>query len=64
MKQSSPETVKEFGDYLASAEKALRNALDILHQQQDAEEFFGEEDVLVQWAAEIADLAQSVRRQI
>lgn len=64
MKQSSPETVKEFGDYLASAEKALRNALDILHQQQDAEEFFGEEDVLVQWAAEIADLAQSVRRQV
>jgi len=64
VKQSSPETVKEFGDYLASAEKALRNALDILHQQQDAEEFFGEEDVLVQWAAEIADLAQSVRRQV
>jgi len=66
MKQSSQETVKEFGDYLGSAERALRNALDILHQQQEAEEYFGEPSgpVLVQWAAEVADLAESVRRQV
>jgi len=66
MKQSSPETAKEFGDYLASAERALRRALDILHQQQEAEEYFGEASgaVLQEWAAEVADLAESVRRQV
>lgn len=64
--QSSQEFTRDFGDQLAKAEAHLRSALGMLHQQQDASEHFSVDSlaVLQKWAADVADLAESVRRQV
>jgi hypothetical protein len=65
-KASVPEVAKEFGEQLQAAEGALRRALDVLHDQEDRSEFFGPKHAegLKKWAAEVADLAESVKRQV
>lgn len=65
-KPSAPEVAKQFGEQLQVAERALRRALDVLHDQEDRSEYFDRKNAesLCKWAAEVADLAESVKRQV
>ena len=65
-KPSAPQIVKEFGEQLQVAEQALRRALDVLHDQEDRSEYFDRRhaEQLRKWTGEVADLAESVKRQV
>jgi hypothetical protein len=66
MTESKPEVAHELGNIFKIAEMSLRDALKVLHDQEDRGEFFNRANgaSLCEWAGEIADLAESVKRNV